>query len=72
MAKQLAQLVLAGAQVVGRAFARAVRQEITLSQQAAKNRNSASKSANHFHNLTAKPTQIFNHHLILYVAKDYS
>lgn len=42
MAKHLVQLVLAGAQVVGRAFARAVRQEITMSQEAAK-RNADAK-----------------------------
>ncbi len=36
MAKHLAQLFVAGAQVVGRAFAQAVRQEIRLSQEAAK------------------------------------
>ncbi|OQR66655.1 mitochondria-associated granulocyte macrophage CSF signaling molecule-like [Tropilaelaps mercedesae] len=35
MAKYLAQLVILGAQAVGRAFARAVRQEINASQQAA-------------------------------------
>ncbi len=36
MAKHLAQLVAAGMQVVGRAFMQAVRQEIRLSQEAAK------------------------------------
>ncbi|XP_019875802.1 mitochondrial import inner membrane translocase subunit TIM16-like [Aethina tumida] len=35
MAKYLAQLILAGSQVVGRAFARAIKQEIEASQQAA-------------------------------------
>jgi len=35
MARQLAQIVLAGAQVVGRAFAKALRQEIAASQAAA-------------------------------------
>lgn len=41
MAKYLAQIILAGAQVVGRAFARAVRQEIEASQQAAQRMGSA-------------------------------
>lgn len=36
MAKYLAQIILAGAQVVGRAFARAIKQEIEASQEAAK------------------------------------
>ena len=36
MAKHLAQFVFAGAQIVGRAFANAVRQEIRMSQEAAK------------------------------------
>lgn len=39
MAKFLAQLIVAGAQVVGRAFARAVKQEIEASQQAAQRLN---------------------------------
>ena len=37
-AKYLAQVIISGAQIVGRAFARAVRQEINASQQAAKAR----------------------------------
>ena len=36
MAKHLVQLIIAGAQVVGRAFTQAVRQEIRMSQEAAK------------------------------------
>ena len=44
MAKQLAQLIIAGAQVVGKAFSQAVRQEIRMSQEAAKSRQSRSKS----------------------------
>lgn len=35
MAKYIAQLIVAGTQVVGRAFARAIKQEIEASQQAA-------------------------------------
>ncbi|XP_023028889.1 mitochondrial import inner membrane translocase subunit tim16 [Leptinotarsa decemlineata] len=35
MAKYIAQLIIAGSQVVGRAFARAIKQEIEASQQAA-------------------------------------
>ncbi|XP_059152394.1 mitochondrial import inner membrane translocase subunit Tim16-like isoform X3 [Physella acuta] len=49
MAKYLAQIILAGTQVVGRAFARAVKQEYAASQQAAKNagggRHGARKAA---------------------------
>ncbi|XP_030759596.1 mitochondrial import inner membrane translocase subunit tim16-B-like [Sitophilus oryzae] len=41
MAKYLAQLIVAGAQVVGKAFARAIRQEIEASQQAAQRLNNA-------------------------------
>ena len=36
MAKYLAQIIVLGGQVIGRAFARALRQEIKLSQEAAK------------------------------------
>ena len=36
MAKHLIQIIIAGAQVVGRAFTQAVRQEIRMSQEAAK------------------------------------
>ncbi|XP_059152386.1 mitochondrial import inner membrane translocase subunit TIM16-like isoform X1 [Physella acuta] len=49
LAKYLAQIILAGTQVVGRAFARAVKQEYAASQQAAKNagggRHGARKAA---------------------------
>ena len=38
MAKQLIQIIIAGSQVVGKAFANALRQEIRLSQEAAKAR----------------------------------
>nr|CAH7723523.1 unnamed protein product [Callosobruchus chinensis] len=41
MAKYLAQLIVAGTQVVARAFARAVKQEIEASQQAAQKMNHA-------------------------------
>ena len=40
MAKQLVQIIIAGTQVVGKAFANALRQEIRLSQEAAKARGS--------------------------------
>ena len=43
MAKHLVQLIIAGAQVVGRAFTQAVRQEIRMSQEAAA--KSASKQS---------------------------
>ena len=36
MAKYLAQIIVLGGQVIGRAFAKALRQEIKLSQEAAK------------------------------------
>ena len=45
MAKHLVQLIIAGAQVVGKAFSAAVRQEIRMSQEAAKARSSASKGS---------------------------
>lgn len=44
MAKQLAQLIIAGAQVVGKAFTNAVRQEIRMSQEAAKRHATRSKN----------------------------
>ena len=43
MAKHLVQLIIAGAQVVGKAFTQAVRQEIRMSQEAAK--KSASRAS---------------------------
>ncbi|CAB4066150.1 PAM16 [Lepeophtheirus salmonis] len=43
MAKQLAQLVIAGLQVVGKAFTKAVREEVRLSQEAAKRHSSNTK-----------------------------
>ncbi|KAH9513926.1 hypothetical protein Btru_031754 [Bulinus truncatus] len=49
MAKYLVQIILAGSQVVGKAFVRAVKQEYAASQQAAKNagggRHGARKAA---------------------------
>lgn len=48
MAKYIAQLIVLGGQVVGRAFARALRQEIEASQEAAKrnqNKSSGSRQA---------------------------
>lgn len=36
MAKYLAQLIVLGGQIVGKAFAKAIRQEIRMSQEAAK------------------------------------
>lgn len=36
MAKYLAQIIVLGGQVIGRAFARAIKQEIAASQEAAK------------------------------------
>lgn len=48
MAKYIAQLIITGSQVIGRAFARALKQEIEASQEAAKrnqNRSSGSRAA---------------------------
>lgn len=44
MAKQIIQFIIAGGQVVGKAFANAVRQEIRLSQEAAKARGNSKAS----------------------------
>jgi len=45
MAKQLIQIIIAGSQVVGKAFANALRQEIRLSQEAAKARGNQKASS---------------------------
>lgn len=48
MAKYIAQLIVLGGQVVGRAFARALKQEIAASQEAAKrnqNRSGSTRAA---------------------------
>eukprot|EP00090_Calanus_glacialis_P028252 TRINITY_DN45438_c0_g1_i1.p1 TRINITY_DN45438_c0_g1~~TRINITY_DN45438_c0_g1_i1.p1 ORF type:complete len:127 (-),score=56.46 TRINITY_DN45438_c0_g1_i1:110-490(-) len=45
MAKQLIQIIIAGSQVVGKAFANALRQEIRLSQEAAKARGNQRTSS---------------------------
>jgi hypothetical protein len=42
MANHLVKLIIAGAQVVGKAFSQAVRQEIRMSQEAAKRHASSS------------------------------
>jgi len=42
--KQLVQIVIAGSQVVGKAFTQAVRQEIRLSQEAAKARGNSNQN----------------------------
>ncbi|XP_042204747.1 mitochondrial import inner membrane translocase subunit Tim16-like isoform X2 [Homarus americanus] len=47
MAKHIAQLVIAGAQVVGRAFAKALRQEIAASQAAAQRAGGGAAGAKH-------------------------
>ncbi|XP_050730579.1 mitochondrial import inner membrane translocase subunit TIM16-like [Eriocheir sinensis] len=47
MAKHLAQLVVAGLQVVGRAFAKALRQEIAASQAAAQRAGGGAAGARH-------------------------
>jgi len=48
MAKQLIQLIITGSQVVGKAFANAVRQEIRMSEEAAK-RHAQNKSQSAAH-----------------------
>jgi len=47
MAKHLVQLIIAGAQVIGRAFTQAVRQEIRMSQEAAKKSASSRNETAH-------------------------
>lgn len=47
MAKHLAQVVIAGMQVVGRAFAKALKQEIAASQQAAQRAGGGAAGARH-------------------------
>lgn len=47
MAKHLAQLIIAGVQVVGRAFAKALRQEIAASQAAAQRAGGGAAGAKH-------------------------
>ena len=44
-AKYLAQIVITGVQIVGRAFTKAIKQEIQASQQAARARTSASQTS---------------------------
>lgn len=44
MAKYIAQIIVLGGQVIGRAFARALRQEIAASQEAAKRNQNQSTS----------------------------
>ncbi|CAH1984041.1 unnamed protein product [Acanthoscelides obtectus] len=61
MAKYIAQLILAGTQVVARAFARAIKQEIEASQQAAQKMNQAKtrgeRMANHKLGLSLEEAQ---------------
>lgn len=44
MAKYIAQIIVLGGQVIGRAFARALRQEIAASQEAAKRNQDRAQS----------------------------
>ncbi|XP_056609428.1 mitochondrial import inner membrane translocase subunit tim16 [Triplophysa dalaica] len=60
MAKYLAQIIVMGAQVVGRAFARALRQEFAASQAAAQARGQAgrhSAAASSFTGMTVQEAQ---------------
>lgn len=45
MARYIAQIIVIGTQVIGRAFARAIRQEFAASQEAAKNQSSGRSRA---------------------------
>jgi hypothetical protein len=45
MAKYIAQIIILGGQVIGRAFARALRQEIAASQEAAKRNQNQSRES---------------------------
>lgn len=47
MAKYLVQIIIVGSQVIGKAFVRALRQEIAASQEAAKRAGSGEKGARH-------------------------
>ncbi|XP_032691488.1 mitochondrial import inner membrane translocase subunit Tim16 [Odontomachus brunneus] len=47
MAKYLIQIIVAGTQVIGKAFARALRQEIAASQEAARRAGGGSRGAKH-------------------------
>lgn len=47
MAKYLIQIIIVGSQVIGKAFVRALRQEIAASQEAAKRAGSGEKGARH-------------------------
>ncbi|XP_014469528.1 PREDICTED: mitochondrial import inner membrane translocase subunit Tim16 [Dinoponera quadriceps] len=47
MAKYLIQIIVAGTQVVGKAFARALRQEIAASQEAARRAGGGTRGAKH-------------------------
>lgn len=49
MAKYIAQIIVVGAQVVGRAFARALRQEIAASQEAARRAGGGERGARRAH-----------------------
>ena len=46
MAKYIAQIIVIGAQVIGRAFTKALRQEIQASQEAAKRAGGGAQGAN--------------------------
>ena len=53
MAKHLIQMILTGGQIVGKAFSQAVRQEIRLSQEAAKRNAERSGGSKLFNYITA-------------------
>ena len=53
MAKHLIQMILTGGQIVGKAFSQAVRQEIRLSQEAAKRNAERSGGSILFNYITA-------------------
>ena len=67
MAKYIAQIIVLGGQVIGRAFARALKQEIAASQEAAKRNQNSSTSTRAATTRTGDLNTIINIHLYLYI-----
>ena len=65
MAKYIAQIIVLGGQVIGRAFARALKQEIAASQEAAKRNQNSSTSTRAATTRTGDLNTIINIHLNL-------
>lgn len=65
MAKYLAQIIVLGGQVIGRAFAKALRQEIKLSQEAAKrNQGRQTEGSRESREATARIGNFISIHLL--------